>query len=565
MCLCTTVLALGVVCTPLLMRLIINDVIANHNVGLMPIIIVAYITITIANAGFGYIQTILMAYVGQSFVMRIRLAVYEHVLRLGMAYLGKESTGKLLNRIMGDSDILQGALTATTLTIISDLICSVVAVSATLFINWRLAIPLYIIIILFVVNFRMKIGGLKRVWYLQRLSEDRLATGVQNRLTANLTVKTYGMEDREGESFHTQSSESLMLGRDRRIRISEFWRNTELLRDAGSTIIFFIGCGMVLNGSTQYGDVTAFCSYSTLLLWPAVRFTQVIQQLQDTKIAADRLFEILDEEPTIRENDDPIQLKECKGEIKFEDIHFGYIPEKEVIRGISLDVKQGETIALVGATGCGKSTILSLIMRMYDVTSGRITIDGHDVRDLSLKSLRSHFGIVLQESLLFSVSIADNIRYARPQATQEEVEFAAKIAEIHNEIKTLPRGYASCIGDHDVQLSVGQKQRISIAREVLANPAILIMDEATSSLDSNSERAIQQALDKFLKNRTAFIVAHRLSTIRSADKIILLDSGHIVEMGSHNELIKIENGRYKKLYETHSGQGIIKEDAEETT
>lgn len=556
----TALLAVVSVLPPLLVRSTINDVIGSGRVGLMPGIIAAYVLITLLSASCGYLQMLAMAYIGQSFVMRVRNAVYTHMLHLSMSFFSRESTGKLVNRLMGDSGVLQQTLTVTSLQVLSDLICATFAISATLFINWRLAIPLYALAVMFAVNYKLKIGRLRQLARNQRSAEDRVASGVQNRLAANLTVKTYGTELREGLLFHDQSTTSLDLAREGQVATSDFWRNTELLRDGGNVVIFFMGCAMVLDGTASYGDVTAFCSYATLLLWPAVRFSLVAQQFQNVKISAERLFEILDEEPLVTEKPGAGTMGECRGIIRLEDVHFGYVPEKEVLKGINLDVAQGETIALVGTTGCGKSTILSLLMRLYDVTGGRITVDGHDIRDLTLKSLRSNFGIVLQESLLFTVSIADNIRYGKPDATQKQVEFAARIAEIHNEILALPRGYESRVGDHDVQLSVGQKQRIAIARAILADPAILIMDEATSALDTNSERAIQIALDRFLTGRTAFIVAHRLSTIRNASKIVFLDAGHIVECGSHDELMKIEGGRYRRLYETHSGAGMITEE-----
>ena len=556
----TSVLAAICVMPPLIVRMIINRVIGEGETDLLPVIIVIYVSITLLTAGCGYLQTLAMAFVGQSFVMRVRTAVYDHLLGLSLSFFSRESTGKLVNRLMGDSGVLQQALTVTTLQVISDLICATFAISATLFINWRLAIPLYILLLLFVLNYRLNIGRVRKLARAQRSAEDRVASGVQNRLAANLTVKTYGTELREGLLFHEQSAASLDLAREGQVATSDFMRNSELLQSTGYAVIFFLGCAMVLDGTASYGDVTAFCSYTMLLISPAVRFSLLAQQLQNVKISAERLFEILDEEPVVTERPGAEEVHECRGAIRFEDVHFGYVPDKEVLKGISLDVEPGETVALVGTTGCGKTTILSLLMRLFDVTDGRITIDGRDVRDFTLKSLRSCFGIVLQESLLFSVSVADNIRYGKPQATQKQVEFAARIAEIHDEILALPRGYESRVGDHDVQLSVGQKQRIAIARAILADPAVLIMDEATSALDTNSERAIQVALDRFLTGRTAFIVAHRLSTIRNADKIVFLDAGRIVECGPHDELMKIEGGRYRRLYETHVGAGHLSEE-----
>ncbi len=559
MLLLTALLSFISMVPPLLTRSIINQVVGEQRPDLLPTIAILLGLTAVMGTSLGYVQVLGMAYVGQAFVMRVRTAVYNHMLALGMAFFGRESTGKLVNRLMGDSSVLQQMLTVTSLQIIADLISATFAISATLFINWRLAIPLYILAFLFALNYNLKIGGLRFLARSQRSAEDRVASGVQNRLVANLTVKTYGAELREDREFNKQSSLSLDLAREGQVASSTFWINTWLLRDVGYVIIFFLGCNMVLNGTANYGDVTAFLSYSMMLLWPAVRFSVLAQQMQNVKISAERLFDILDETPQIVDRPAAQKIDKIRGDVILDNVTFGYVPETNVLHNVSLDVKAGETIALVGPTGCGKSTILSLLMRFYDVTGGGITIDGVDVRDFRLKSLRRHFGIVLQESLLFTVSIADNIRYARPSASRKQVEFAARIAEIHNEILALPNGYDSIVGERDVQLSVGQKQRLAIARAILADPAILIMDEATSALDTNSERAIQLAMDRFLLGRTAFIVAHRLSTIRNASRIVMLDKGHIVESGSHDELMRIEGGRYRKLYETHAGSGVLGE------
>jgi ATP-binding cassette, subfamily B, bacterial MsbA len=553
----TALLAVVSMIPPLLTRAIINTVIGERQTDMLPAIIFLFVVTGLLATVMGYFQVVGMAYIGQSFVMRVRNAVYTHMLYLSMSFFGRESTGKLVNRLMGDSSVLQQMLTVTSLQILSDLICAVFAITATFFINWRLAIPLYILVFLFRLNYKLKITNLRRLARSQRSAEDRVASGVQNRLVANLTVKTYGTEAREGGEFHQQSALSLDLARESQVATSTFWINTWLLRDVGYVVIFFLGCGMVLNGTASYGDVTAFLAYAMLLLWPAVRFSVLAEQIQNVKISAERLFDILDERPTIVNRPEARIINKVKGQVTLDRVSFEYIPGKQVLDNINLQVMPGESVALVGPTGCGKTTILSLLMRFYDLTDGAIRIDGADIRDFNLQSLRRHFGIVLQDSLLFTVSIADNIRYARPSATRRQVEFAARIAEIHQEILALPKGYDSIVGDRDVQLSVGQKQRLAIARAILADPAILIMDEATSALDTNSEQAIQIAMNRFLLGRTSFIVAHRLSTIRNASKIVLLDDGRIVECGAHAALMAIPNGRYRKLYETHAGAGMI--------
>ena len=554
----TAVLSVLAMLPPLFTRSIINDVIGLRRASLLPGLAVMMILVPVLHAAISYIQVVGIAYIGQTFVLKVRMAVYRHLLGMHIGYFQKNSTGKLTNRLMGDSSVMQQILNVASVQIVSDLVCSLFAVTATLYINWRLALPILLVLVLFVTNYNFSIAQIRRAWISVRSSEDRLASGVQDRLVANLTVKTYGAEEREQTVFNSQS-EALM---DRLVvgwsASSNFNLNTMLLQDTGRTCIYFLGCAMVLAGAASYGDVTAFTTYAMQILWPAVRFSQLAEQLQNVRISADRLFEILDAHPELPEKSGAVRFESnVRGEVDFDEVSFWYEPGKVILRDLDIHIKAGETVALVGPTGCGKTTILSLLMRLYDVQKGAVRIDGVDVKDVAKASMRRQFGIVLQESLLFQVSIADNIRYAKPGATFEEIVNAAKIAEIHEDILALPDGYESVIGTRNVQLSVGQKQRLSIARAVLANPAILIMDEATSALDSESECAIQIAMERFLVNRTSFIVAHRLSTIRNADRIVLLDKGVIQEMGDHATLMAIEGGRYRELYEKHSGRGVI--------
>ena len=556
----TAVLSVLAMLPPLFTRAIINTVIGEKNRGLLPALAVMMVVVPILHALISYIQVIGVAYIGQTFVLRIRMAVYRHLLGLHIGYFTKNSTGKLTNRIMGDSSVMQQMLNVGSVQVVSDLVCSFFAVAATLYINWRLAIPIVIILVLFISNYTAKISKIKRAWVSVRHSEDRLASGVQDRLVANMTVKTYGTETREQDVFNAQSvavMERLYTGWS---ASTDFNITTMLLQDVGRTCVYFLGCAMVLGDAASYGDVTAFTAYAMQILWPAVRFSQLAEQLQNVRISADRLFEILDERPEIADIPNAHRFEgKVRGDVDFDNVSFFYEPGKRIIKGMDVHIKAGETVALVGPTGCGKSTVLALLMRLYDVQEGAVRIDGHDLKHVAMQTLRRQFGIVLQESLLFQVSIAENIRYAKPDATMDEVINAAKIAEIHNDIVKMPKGYESVVGDRNVQLSVGQKQRLSIARAVLADPAILIMDEATSSLDSESEQAIQLAMERFLAGRTSFIVAHRLSTIRNADRIILLDGGVVVEMGDHATLMAIPGGRYRELYERHSGKGVISE------
>jgi len=561
----TVVLSVLVMLPPLVTRAIINNVLAteNPNRQLFPILAACMIALPVMAAFARHVQTIGIAFLGQRFVYDIRVALYQHLLGLSQRYFHKNSAGRTVNRLMGDSGIVQQMLTAQSINIISDLVCATFAISATFLINWRLALLLCAIVTIFVLNYRMNIGRIRTATKGARSAGDRMSGGVQNRLSGNVAVKSFGAEERENLVFHDHSSATLGLGREAMLASNSFSMNTRLIQGLGRSAIYFLGCGMILRGDLEYGDVVAFTAYAMQLLGPAVRFSMLVQQLQNVAIATDRLFEVFAEEPEITTDPEAVPVEHLAGKVDFENIQFHYDEGQPVIREFTLHVEAGQTIALIGPTGCGKSTILSLILRFYDICGGRLLIDDIDISKIELHSLRRQFGIVLQEPLLFNVSIMENIRYGRSDATREEIIAAAKVAEIHDHIDSLPDGYDTVMGDSGVELSVGQKQRITIARAVAANPAILIMDEATSALDSDSEQAIQKAMDRVLQNRTCFVVAHRLSTIRNADQIILLDEGCIAEKGSHDELMALPHGRYHELYEKHMGAGVISEEEEE--
>ena len=503
------------------------------------------------------VQKTLAVFVSVRLVNDLRLAIYEHLLHLSLRFFNRTSPGKVVNRLMEDTWTVQMVCGSQSLTVISDLIVATSATAATLTINWRLALALYAVIAIFVLNYRLRIHRIIRYSRLVRREDDLLNSGVQNRMGGDLAIKTFGTEEREHLAFQQQDTISLNYGYTRDVANNVFWMNVALINAVGTAFIYLLGSGMVLQGQMSYGDVMAFTGFAAQLLWPAVRFSQLVGQLQEAGVAAGRLFELLDEPCEITEKPDAVPARRLRGQVDFEDVHFHYDPGVEVIRGITIHVRPGQTIAFIGATGCGKSTILNLIARFYDVTGGTLKLDGRDIRDYRLHDLRKQFGIVLQESHLFSTTIRENIAYGRINASEAEIVQAAKAAEIHDFILSLPKGYDTVVGEDGLALSVGQKQRINIARAICANPAIMIMDEATSSLDSDSEAAIQRAMTRVLENRTSFVVAHRLSTIKNADQIILLDHGVIAEQGTHAELMAIPAGRYRDLYTKHMGKGVL--------
>lgn len=552
-----TILLAGIaVVPPLITRALVDRVFTQRQTDQFLFLGFLFLAVPILSQLVTIVQKTLAVFVSIHLINDLRLDIYRHLLYLSLRFFNRTSPGKVVNRLMEDTWAVQIVCGSSSLTVISDLIIAASAAVVTWVINWRLALVLYAFIAIFVLNYRLRIQRIIRFSRLVRREDDLLNAGVQNRMGGDLAIKTFGTEEREHLAFHDQDVVSLDYGYSRDVANNTFWMNVSLINAIGTAFIYLLGCGMVLQGEMSYGDVMAFSGFAAQLLWPAVRFSQLVGKLQEAGVAAQRLFELLDEPLEIHDRSDAVPCQKLHGQVDFEEVHFHYEPGVEVIKGIDLHVKPGQTIAFIGATGCGKSTILNLIARFYDVTGGTLRLDGKDIRDYRVHDLRRQFGIVLQESHLFSTSIRENIAYGRIQATFEEVVQAAKAAEIHDFIQGLPKGYETVVGEDGLALSVGQKQRINIARAICADPAIMIMDEATSSLDSDSEAAIQRAMTRVLANRTSFVVAHRLSTIKNADQIILLDHGVIAEQGTHEELMAL-NGRYHELYTKHIGKGVL--------
>ncbi|MGN0867247.1 MAG: ABC transporter ATP-binding protein [Oligosphaeraceae bacterium] len=543
--------------TPLISTFLVDKVFTEGDMGIFLPLAFCYVAGPVIQQIITIFQSSLGVLVSVFFAGELRCAVYRHLLSLSLRFFQVNSAGKVVNRVMEDTQTLLGIFNTSVTTTISDTIIATVAICVTITINWRLALLCFLVVSVFVVNYRFSRWRIIRFTRLMRREDDVLTGGVQNRISAALAVKTFGTEERENQIFQGHNLASLDYGRIRDKANIQFWLNVSLIAALGQALIYFSGCAMVLKGQMTYGQVLAFNLYCMQLIWPCVRFSQLAGRLQEARVALGRLVEYLEVVPEIQDCPHPRSVSRLRGEVEFRDVEFHYVEDVPVIRNISLKVSPGETVAFIGATGCGKSTMLNLLTRFYDVTGGRILLDGVDIREYRMKDLQRQFGIVLQESHIFSVSVRENIRYGRPQATDAQVEEAARAAEIHDFIQSLPHGYDTLMGEEGVALSVGQKQRINIARAICANPSIMIMDEATSSLDSDSEAAIQRGMERLLAGRTSFVVAHRLSTIRNAHQIILIDHGRILEQGTHEQLMALENGHYRDLYTKHMGKGVL--------
>ena len=534
---------------PILMRYLIDDVVGLGRWEQAPALLMAFLLMNILAAGGTYWNYLIIYLIGQHLVFDVRLALYRHIQSLSLRFYEQMGTGKIMGRIMGDVARIQNMVTWNTISIVNDIISFGFGIVMIFYFSWQLSLITLALLPLYVLNY---------LWFVKRIrvinvgiwkKMDRVANALQERLKGTKLVRAFTNEQRESQAFASGTREVLDSALESTALSASFSGTSGLLSGLGQTVIYCLGCYFVIQGQMTYGDVAAFSAFVFRVLSPAVRFTEVSNLLEQTSVSVERIFEVLDTVPEIVEKSEVRELPRVQGHVKFRNVHFSYVPGEPVLKGIDLDIPAGTNVALVGHTGCGKTTLTGLLMRFYDVVDGAIEIDGVDIRDVSLRSLRQQIGAVLQESILFHTTVFENLRYGDRHATPMQVVEAARAAEVHDFILSLQFGYDTLIGERGIVLSVGEKQRLSIARAILSNPGILILDEATSSLDSRSEALIQKALERVMKGRTSFVIAHRLSTIVNADLIVVMDKGKVIEAGPHAELLKVDNGSYRQLYE----------------
>ncbi|MDP6779765.1 MAG: ABC transporter ATP-binding protein [Candidatus Latescibacteria bacterium] len=534
---------------PLVVMFIIDNVIVEGNWGLLWVLLLVSILIPLLAAGLRVWNTYLMSYISFKLIMDIRLDIYRRILALPMAFHEEIGTGKVMSRIMGDVVTVRSMVTRRVLEMVTDLVTFLTAVTLCLGLNWKLGLLMFVLMPLYFLNSKIFIGGMRSAWRTWRKKMDQVSVGLQERLGGVQLVKSYGRERHENRVFVEETRESL----DYAMRGVVFRAHQETgnwaVTGVRNTLVFCLGCYFVIQGEMTYGAVMAFQAYAMQMFHPVLNLIHMATEFERMKVSVDRIYEILNWPIEIADKPDAVELPRPRGHVRFDQVSFEYVSGEPVLKDIRLEVPAGTMVALVGHTGCGKTTLTSLLMRFYDVKEGAITVDGHDLRDVQLRSLRRQIGQVLQDSVLFNMSIRDNLKYGRLDATDEEIMGAARIGEIHEFIMRTAQGYDTKLGEDGIKLSVGEKQRLSIARAVLTDPAILILDEATSSLDSLSEALIQKAMANVMEGRTAFVIAHRLSTIISANMIVVMDHGEIKEVGTHAELLEKPDGMYRKLYE----------------
>jgi ATP-binding cassette subfamily B protein len=539
------------VATPFLLKEILDVAIPQGRTGLLSLLALGMILSAVLTSVFGVLQTLISTTVGQRVMHDLRTAVYGRLQRMSLAFFTRTRTGEVQSRIANDIGGMQATVTSTATSLVSNVTSVVATIVAMLALDWRLTVVSLLLLPVFVWISR-RVGNERRKITTQRQKQmAAMAATVTESLSVSgiLLGRTMGRSDSLTKSFSDESEELVDL--EVRSNMAGRWRMaviTIVMAALPAVIYWTAGMAFQLGGpEVSIGTIVAFVSLQQGLFRPAVSLLSTGVQIQSSLALFQRIFEYLDLPVDITERPDPVRLDQIKGEIRFANVSFGYDgKDGPVLDGIDLTVPAGGSLAIVGPTGAGKSTLGYLVPRLYDVTGGRVTLDGVDVRDLDFDTLARAVGVVSQETYLFHASVADNLRFAKPDATDEELHQAAKAAQIHDHIAALPDGYDTVVGERGHRFSGGEKQRLAIARTILRDPPVLILDEATSALDTRTEAAVQDAIDALSANRTTLTIAHRLSTVRGADQIVVLDSGRAVERGTHEELLE-EGGRYAAL------------------
>ncbi len=533
---------------PAVIQRVIDSVFSDADIALLDTITLALLAVFMFRSLASFVQNYNLNYVGEKIVVDIRCQLYAHFQTLSIKYYNDRRVGELISRISSDVTVVRTVLTGNISTFLQQTLTLVGSVAIMFYLNWRLT--LFIIVLMpIIVAVAFVLGNAIRRTSTRVQDEIAGATVVAEEVFQNIReVKSFVRESYEIARYNSAIEIAFRAAVKLLTIRSVFGPIIAFFAFAGLALILWFGGREVLDGRLSAGELIAFLIYG---LTVAANFAGVISmysQVQEALGATKRVFEILDTPPDVRDRPKAKKLAEVRGAIFLRGVSFAYEDGLEVLSDIDLEIEEGEIIALVGPSGAGKSTLFNLIPRFYDVDAGAICIDGHDIRDVTQSSLRGHIGIVPQETLLFGGSVRENILYGRLEASEAEMIEAAKSANAHDFIMELPKGYDSIVGERGVKLSGGQRQRVAIARALLKNPSILLLDEATSSLDNESEQLVQEALARLMRDRTTLIIAHRLSTVRVAHRIAVLDKGRVIEIGRHEDLIA-QRGLYAKLYE----------------
>ena len=544
---CLTLTSLVNLVLPLIVRNMINAVVVLKDSRVLDGLAWDLIFIIFLQAVFAVTHNYIFGFVGHRITTDFRIEFFSHIQSLSLRFFQNRRVGEILSRMNNDISVIQNALVTIPVALLRQSITLIGAMAIILYLNWKLTGLIFLILPPLMIFAR--IFGKRLRLFAEKL-QDQVARAVivlEEVASSIKIVKSFTREPYELDRFTKEIETAFERALDK-LKISSFFGPFILgLTFLVSAVLIWYGGYQVMSGATTPGELAAFFLYALIVAGPIGTFVRLYTQVQEASGAIRRVYEILDTTPAIDNPENPVFLKNITGRIQFQDISFGYRKESEVLHNINFDIQPGQTVALVGPSGAGKSTVIKLLHRFFDPSQGGIRFDGYDIRNLDRKSFLSQIALVPQETLLFGGTVKENILYGKLDATDRELEDAAKKANAHDFIMELEKGYATIVGEKGTKLSGGERQRIAIARAILKNPKILVLDEATSSLDNRSEALIQEAVEKLMENRTTFIVAHRLSTIHKADQIIVLEKGRIVETGQHEELMNNKN-LYYNLY-----------------
>lgn len=543
---CSAIVAVCTIFPAWIMKSVVNDVLVQRNMDMLHWIALTLVVVMFVKGIAHFLETYLMHYVSQSILRRIRSACFDRMLELSLSFYEKQRTGQLMSRITADVLVLQNLLTSFS-SLIGDTIAFIGFCAYIFYLHWKLAV-ISIVIIPFIGALINKFSRkMKKIGSRMQSRIGDISSVLQEFITGIKVIKSFTLEDFVRDRFEQANganfSETMRGGRINAATTPVI----EFINTCGLAIIFWYGGYEVIHGNLDAGQLISFLTALVGLFTPIKNLSRMSNTISQSVGAGERVFEIIDAHVDVKERPEAREMTICRGEVEFRNVSFAYNQNEPVLSNVSIKVAPGEVVALVGPSGAGKTTFINLIPRFFDVSDGAVMIDGADVRELTLNSMRRFIAMVPQETLLFSGTIEDNIRFGRLNATHDEIVEAAKLANAHDFIMSQPDGYDTMLGERGVNLSGGQAQRVALSRAFLKDPGILILDEATSALDSETENLIKESLNRLMANRTTFMIAHRLSTVVKADKILVLQRGQIVEIGSHSQLLE-KQGLYSNLY-----------------